>query len=357
MFSRALGYVGEFVTQRNASGAVAVMGSAHEMWGPYAFGHLSFFPGADPVLPDSLFDLASLTKVISTTTIALRLIEEGKLSLEQCIGDFAPWAPPEKHPITIQQLLSHTSGFPATAPLYESPHFHSGEGALAAALALPLSYQPGTAVEYSCIGFITLGRIIEQIAGKTLDRLFEEFVAQPLELEDTSYGVPPSKLARTAYTEWDPVEKRFIRGVVHDENARSLKGISGNAGLFSTGAELGKFCQMLLGRGSWDGQHVLRPETVDLLARDFTGSEEEPRTLGWLLPSPRRCSGGKLVSKHAIGHTGFTGTSIWIDFTRNLFAVLLTNRVHPVRANLAILRLRPRFYNAVWQAYDEKTGA
>ncbi len=243
------------------------------------------------------------------------------------------------------------------APLYESPRFESGEGALAAALDLPLSNPPGTTVEYSCIGFIVLGRIMEQLTGSSLAELFRSIVAKPLQLQDTTYGVEEGKLSRTAYTEWDPVEKRFLRGVVHDENARALRGISGNAGLFSCAAEIGRFCQMLLSRGVWQGRHILHPNTIDLLAQDFTGSAEEPRTLGWLLPSPARCSGGKLVSRHSIGHTGFTGTSIWVDFTRGLFAVLLTNRVHPVRTNQAILLLRPRFYNAVWKAYDEQQGA
>src|SRR5690606_11284249 len=125
-----------------------------------------------------------------------------------------------------------------------------GKGALAAALELPLNNKPGTAVEYSCIGFIVLGRILEQVGGSSLSELFHKFVAQPLEMQDTSYGVPKEKLARTAYTEWDPVGKRFLRGVVHDENARALQGVSGNAGLFSTAVEIGKFCQMILRRGS-----------------------------------------------------------------------------------------------------------
>lgn len=353
MFFQALEYVERFVAQRNSSCAAALIGSTEAMWGPYAFGSLSFFPDAEPAPPDTIFDLASLTKVVGTTTIALKLMEEGELSLAHTIGDFVPWAPPEKKHITIQQLLSHTSGLPAEAPLYESPLFGTEEGVLRAALSLPLHNAPGTAVEYSCIGFIILGKILERVAGIPLDALFRRLVAEPLELEDTTYRVPRCKLHRTAYTEWDPLGKRFLRGVVHDENARALDGISGNAGLFSTASELGRFCQMLLCGGAYRGKQVLRPETVALLQTDYTGSKEEPRTLGWLLPSPRRCSGGKLLSAHAIGHTGFTGTSIWIDFDRGLFAVLLTNRVHPVRANLAILRLRPRFYNAVWQAYDE----
>lgn len=353
MFTKAITYVKEFIENRNASGAVALIGSKDQVWGPYPFGHYSFFPEEDPLEGNTIFDVASLSKVVSTTTLALKLIETGELALQHTIGDFVADAPRDKRDITMAQLLSHTSGIPAEAPLYESPLFNAGQGVMQAALALPLNNQPGQIVEYSCIGYIILGKIIEQISGSPLDRLFTEEIARPLEMYDTGYNLNPTQLKRTAYTEWDPVKKTFLRGIVHDENARALQGISGNAGLFSSAADLGRFCQMLLNGGKWNDQTILREESVALLNQDFTHSETEPRTLGWLLRSNTRCSGGKSISPQAIGHTGYTGTSIWIDFSRGLFAVLLTNRVHPVRTNLAILRLRPRFYDAVWEAYDK----
>ena len=167
MFSDALRLVEEFIAQRNASGAVALMGTADKMWGAYPFGHLSFFPNTDPVRADSIFDLASLTKVISTTTIALKLLEAGEISLDNTIGDFVPWAPEDKRPLSIRQLLSHTSGIPAVAPLYESPRFESGEGALAAALDLLLSNPTGTTVEYSASALLCY-RIMEQLTGSSL---------------------------------------------------------------------------------------------------------------------------------------------------------------------------------------------
>lgn len=352
MFTEALMYVNEFITNRHASAAVVCIGTKDRIWGPYAYGRLSFFPEAPETQPDTIFDIASLTKVVSTTTLTLMLREKGVLSLDSTIGSLFPEAPPDKHRITITHLLSHTAGFPSHAPLYADPKFVHSEGALKTALAVPLEYEPGSRVVYSCIGFIVLGCLIERITGEPLDQLFQQYIGQPLGLDDTTYRLSAAQSERTAFTEWDPVERRFLQGVVHDENARALGGISGNAGLFSTAADLGVFCRMILSGGQTHGETFLSEESLSLLQKNFSGSNEEPRSIGWVLPSPRRCSAGKHVSRRAIGHTGFTGTSLWIDFERGLYAILLTNRGHPVRTNQAILHLRPRFYNAVWQAYD-----
>ena len=352
MFTKALMYVNEFITNRNATAAAVLIGTKDQCWGPYTYGHISFFPEAPETQADTIFDIASLTKVVSTTTLALKLMEEGAFSLNSTVGSIYPEAPTDKKPITIAQLLSHTGGFPVHAPLYEEPRFVPGEAALKTALNVPLSHDPGRRVDYSCIGFILLGCLIEPITTQFFEQLFRQYIGEPLELKDTAYKLNAMQRERTAYTEWDPLEKRFLQGIVHDENARALKGVSGNAGLFSTAADLGTFCQMILNGGTLKGKAIVSSESLSLLSRNFSGSEQEPRTLGWALASPRRCSGGKYVSQRAIGHTGFTGTSLWIDLERGLYAILLTNRVHPVRTNQAILRLRPRFYSAVWQAYD-----
>lgn len=352
MFERAFQTIEEFIATRDASGAVALVGYKGKTAGPFAFGHLSFFQDPKPVPRDAIFDLASLSKVVSTTTITLRLMEDGLLKLDDRLGKLLPGVPAEKTPITVQQILSHTSGLPAVFPLYQDPEFKQKETALQTVLNVPMSYPIGTKVEYSCIGFITLGFILERLTNKTLDQLFKEIIADPLGLTDTGYNPPLEKLDRIAFTEWDPETKSFLRGDVHDENARALGGVSGNAGLFGTAADLGVFGQMLLQEGSFEGRHILKPATIDLFRNNYTGDTTEPRTLGWLLPSPEACSGSSFISAHSIGHTGFTGTSLWIDFEREFYGVLLNNRVHPTRLNTAHVGLRPRFYGAICQAID-----
>jgi CubicO group peptidase (beta-lactamase class C family) len=350
MFTQAFDLVEKFVADRDSAGAVALVGYEGKETGPRAFGNLSFFPQPQPTNPDSIFDLASLSKVVSTTTITLKLIEDGVIRLDDPLGKLISNAPQDKINITIKELLAHTSGLPAVYPLYQDTRFRSKDTALETVLKVPLSYPTDTAVEYSCVGFITLALILEQLTGTTLDVLFQKLVAEPLKLKDTSYGVPRSKLDRAAYTEWDPEEKVFLRGVVHDENARGLGGVSGNAGLFSTAKDLGIFCTMLLQAGSYGGRQILKPNTVALLRNNYSPDPSQPRTLGWLLPSPEACSGSELISSHSIGHTGFTGTSIWIDFAKGFYGVLLTNRVHPSRVNTALIQFRPKFYRAICQA-------
>ena len=185
MFTNAFDLVEDFVQQRNSSGAVALIGFQGTIYGPSAFGALSFFPKAQPMRADAVFDLASLSKVVSTTTIALKLMEENRLHLEDTIERFYPEAPLDKKPITIQHLLTHTSGLPAVAPLYQRPEFRNKKTALPTILSVPLVRKPGEAVEYSCVGFITLGLIMEHITGVELDILFQEYVSHPLEMLDT----------------------------------------------------------------------------------------------------------------------------------------------------------------------------
>lgn len=349
MFAQAFQLVEEFVATRDTSGAVALVGYDGKVSGPKAFGTLSFFPHPQPISPNTIFDLASLSKVVGTTTVTLKLLEDELISLDDPLGKLIPKVPHDKINITIQELLTHTSGLPAVYPLYQDAQFRNKKTALETVLNVPLSYPTGTAVEYSCVGFITLALVLEQLTGTTLDVLFQQLVAEPLKLKDTSYGVPAHKLERVAYTEWDPDGKLFLRGVVHDENARGLGGVSGNAGLFSTASDLSIFCEMLLRDGAYQGRRILKPATIGLLRNNYTPDPTQPRTLGWLLPSPEACSGSELISPQSIGHTGFTGTSIWIDFTRRFYGILLTNRVHPSRANTALIQLRPKFYRAICQ--------
>lgn len=336
--------VEDFVQDRNASAVVAMVGHKGILYGPAAFGTTGFFPGAEPVTKDTIFDIASLTKVVGTTTLALALLEEGVLNLDTELGELLDAVPHDKTRITIQQLLSHTSGLADWIPLYLDAK--DSQDACEKILASPLAYTPGTQVVYSCLGFILLGQIIENQRGRSLTDLVNE-LSTALEMKDTYYNPPVEVYARIAYTEWCPRAKRFLRGTVHDENAQALQGISGNAGLFSTAGDLANFSTMILNGGRFGDRVILRESTLGLLEKSFTEGLNDRRTLGWMLYSKPKSSGGDLLSDLAIGHTGFTGTSLWIDKEQELFVILLTNRVHPVRTNEAIFQLRPAFHNSV----------
>lgn len=341
---RSFKLVEEFIRERNASAGVALVGYKGVQYGPAFFGTTGFFPGAPAVTADTIFDLASLTKVVGTTTAALGLLGEGVFHLQSELGDLLEDVPRDKAGITVQQLLSHTSGLAATAPLYLRAK--GPDDVIEQILHSPLEYETGSQVVYSCLGFILLGRIMERFTKRALDHLVTERVLTPLQMHDSFYNPPQDVQARIAFTEWCPRTKRFLRGTVHDENAQAMGGISGNAGLFSTASDLGKLADMILQGGTQAGHTVLDKRVVGWLDNCYTEGLNERRTLGWMLHS-KPSSGGNLLSPSSLGHTGFTGTSIWIDRERELYSVLLTNRVHPVRTNESIFQLRPAFHDSV----------
>lgn len=334
----------DFVKERNASAGVALVGHKGALYGPEAFGTTGFFPGAPLVTENTIFDIASLTKVVATTTLALTLLQERVFQLQTELGELINGLPKDKARITMERLLSHTSGLPASAPLYLDAK-EPGD-AIAQIVTLHLEYEPGSEVVYSCLGFILLGHIIQSLTGVKLNEIVRQRVLGPLAMQDTFYNPPETVHPRVAYTEWCPRSKQFLRGRVHDENAQALRGVSGNAGLFSTARDLGTFSKMILDGGRANGQMILSETILDLLGTCYTEGLNERRTLGWMLHS-KGSSGGDFLSKSALGHTGFTGTSLWIDREKELFVVLLTNRVHPTRANEALFQLRPAFHNSV----------
>lgn len=351
MFTNTKRLIEQFIQARNAPGAVMMCGDQKHTYGPYAFGTTSFFPHATPVRPDTLFDLASLTKVVATTTLALRFLEEGQFRLDDTIGHFFPRVGPDKRNITVRQLLTHTSGLPAWAQLYAM--IDDPARVVESIFQLELSSSPGTKVEYSCIGFILLGKLLEILGGNTLDKLVHEVVLKPIGMESACYNPKVDRYASIAYTEWATDRKEFLCGLVHDENARSLRGVSGNAGLFGTAEDLAKFAQMIIGDGS-NLPSLLRKETLALLRKNYTYGLGENRTLGWMHLQDSLNSGGDLLSPLAIGHTGFTGTSLWIDLKLGRFFILLTNRVHPTRENPAIIRFRPLFHNSAISEFPQE---
>lgn len=290
----------------------------------------------------TLFDMASCSKVVGPTMIAFRFLEEGKIRLYDSVEQFFPDAPADKKDITLLQLMTHTGGF--------APHFFlsdftdNPEDAARVILNHPLETAPGTDPNYSCMGYILLGKILERVGGAPLDVLAQQYVFEPLGMARTTYH--PS--GDVAPTERDPETGKLLRGVVHDENARFLKGISANAGIFSDIGDMAKFAQMLAIGGRLPGQEAyLSPATLRAALINRTPcSRGEFRGLGFNLAGSPKNFLGDLMSPQAYGHTGFTGTSIAVDPAMGLWLVLLTNRVCPTRENLRLTRMRSLIHNA-----------
>ena len=274
--------------------------------------------------------------------ITFRFIESGLLRLYDCVGDFFPDAPADKRGLTILQLLTHTGGFPDH--FYLSDYTSDPADAAGVILERPLAQAPGSDPVYSCIGYILLGKILEKIGGAPLDELAQKNVFAPLGMKNTGYH-PTGDIAPT---ETDPATGKPLCGVVHDENARFLGGISANAGVFSDLCDMITFTKMLsCGGRTEDGTPYLSPAMLRAALINRTpDSKGEFRALGFNLAGSPRNFLGDLMSRHAYGHTGFTGTSIALDPDTGLWVVLLTNRVCPTRENTRFVRMRSLIHNA-----------
>jgi beta-N-acetylhexosaminidase len=328
----------------------------------HAFGKLSYDAKSPQVNLRTMYDVASLTKVIVTTTLVEKLVEgdfKSPLNLDAPIERFLPeWAtgpqPEWRHKVTVRHLMTHTSGLP---PFKEYWRNSKGkDDTLRMIFAEPLESEPGTKMVYSDLGIILMAEIIERLTGRTIDDLAHEYIFVPLEMKDTMYKPLKKLWPLIAPTEVDATwRKRLIQGEVHDENAFAIGGVSGHAGLFSTAPDLTAFCQMLLNGGTYSHQRILRRSTISqfTVPQALSGNT---RTLGWVVPT-EGSSSGHYFSLHSFGHTGFTGTSIWIDPDRQLFVVLLTNRVNPTRENHKIADVRPALHDAVMQALGLASAA
>ncbi len=299
--------------------------------------------GADdkrPVTTETIYDLASLTKVIGLTTAAMMLVDQGKLDLDAPVQRYVPaFQGANKERVLIRHLLTHSSGMPAWRPLYAEAK--TPEEALALVDTTALLKQPGDTFVYSDLGAITLTQAVEAITGQRLNDFLDARLFGPLGMRSTRYLPPESWRERIAPTENDTVFRhRLLRGEVHDENAGRLGGVSGHAGLFSTAPDLARFATWLLRLRTIDSLHV----------RDFIHKQGIPpgssRALGWDTPSENSSAGTKM-GPNAFGHTGYTGTSIWMDPDRSLFIILLTNRVNPTRANTKVFQVRRRVADLV----------
>ncbi|MES2177505.1 MAG: serine hydrolase [Gemmatimonadota bacterium] len=308
-------------------GASVVVGRKGATVWEKGFGRLGWTEESGPVVAErTIYDLASLTKVVGTTTAVMLLFDEGKLSLDDRVSMYIPeFVGGGKENVTIRMLLEHRSGLPAGRDLWRVAH--TPEEARAAVISTNLFANPGQYYEYSDLGADMLGFAVEAITGEKLDEFLQARVFTPLGMTDTHFRPDASLRGRIAPTEITPPRGYPLRGEVHDENAYALGGVAGHAGLFSTVTDLSVFAQMLLNGGSYNGTRIVADTTVQLFTRRAAGT----RALGW-----DTCAGtggcGKYMGADAYGHTGYTGTSLWIDPEREMFVILLTNRVHAAKA-------------------------
>lgn len=328
----------------------------------HAFGKLSYDANSPATRIDTMYDLASLTKVVVTTTLVEKLVEgdfPSPLSLDAPIERYLPeWftgpQPEWRHRVTVRYLMTHTSGLP---PFKEYWRTSTGKAdTLRMIFAEPLEYEPGTKVVYSDLGIILMAEIIQRLTGKPLDELALECIFGPLGMSNSMYNPPKKLWPEIAPTEIDnQLRHRLVQGEVHDENAYAIGGVSGHAGVFSTSPDLAGFCQMLLNGGIYAHHRIVKRATL----AEFTVPQplaKNTRTLGWVVPTEGGSS-GHYFSAHSYGHTGFTGTTIWIDPDRQLFVVLLTNRVNPTRENMKIAQVRPAVHDAIMKALGLATEA
>ncbi len=328
----------------------------------HAFGKLELDGEAYDVDEDSLYDVASLTKPIVTTTAAMLLVQQGRLDLDRPIENYLPEfaAAAEFDPdpswrarVTPRMLLLHDSGLPDHRDFFKEAK--GRDAILARVLAEPLVHEPGSHVVYSDLGFILLGEIIQRLTGDSLDTYAKSEIFEPLGMDRSMFN-PPRKLREDiAPTEKDTTfRKRQIWGEVHDENAWAMGGVAGHAGLFSSVDDIAAFAQMVLNGGIYGHERLLSRSTIQTFTAHHTigGSA---RTLGWDVPE-QPSSSGQYFSPLSFGHTGFTGTSLWIDPERKLFVILLTNRVNPTRANEKIRQVRPALHDAIFEGLGLATA-
>src|SRR5579864_4975674 len=321
-------------------GAVVVVGHDGKIVHRKAYGSRALLPAREPMTLDTVFDIASLTKVVATTPALMKLFEEGKLRIADPVTAYLPEFQGGKSDITVRDLMTHFSGLRPDLDL--QPAWTGYETGIRRALVDKPAGPPATRFVYSDIDFVLLGEIVHRLSGKTLDEYAREIVFQPLGMRDTMFLPPASLRVRIAPTEIDPDTGSPFRGIVHDPTARYMGGVAGHAGLFTTATDLARFCEMMLGLGGRDAVRVFSPLTV----RKFTSPATPPdqpilRGLGWDIDSSYSSNRGELFPIGSYGHTGFTGTSLWIDPTSQTYVILLTNVVHPHRGkSLSSLRSR-----------------
>jgi serine-type D-Ala-D-Ala carboxypeptidase len=328
-------------------GAYAVVGDSRGVIAEHAVGHIDWKAGAPRPSARTLWDLASLSKVVGMTSAIMQLVERDRVDLDAPVQRYLPdWTGPGKERVTVRHLLTHTSGLPAFKQYYKEATTPSEARRLF--FSTPLDTVPGVRMVYSDIGAWLLGQIVERVSEQRLDRYLRANVFGPLRMTETMYRPPASLRPRIAPTEIDPWRGRHLRGEVHDENAFALGGISAHAGIFSTGHDLARFARAYLNAGRLEGSRVFAAATVARFTARAGGAAGS-RALGWDTPTGSN-SAGHRMSARAFGHTGFTGTSLWMDPEHDVFVILLTNRVNPSRTNTKIGGVRLALADAVMGA-------
>jgi len=354
-------------------GAVILVGRGDEVAYLRSFGRRTFESDAAPMACDTVFDLSSLTKPLATTTAVMMLVRDGRLALDDRVARYLPnFAVHGKTGVTVQQLLSHSSGLAAWRPYYKDilraqrqgrPNFLGTRGAREQIYESihreRLEYAPGAKSVYSDLGFLVLGELVELMTQSSLDRVCLDRVFRPLGLKSIGFVdlsrlrlqkvLPvPERIAPTERCTW---RQRTLCGEVHDDNAHAAGGVCGHAGLFASAEDVHGIVSRLVACYRGDGDFV--PSRI--VRRVWSRDESVPGStwaLGWDTPAAEGSTAGERVSRNAVGHLGFTGTSVWIDLERGAHVILLTNRVHPHRSNEKIRQARPRVHDAVWAALD-----
>ncbi len=355
------GVVRDAIAARELPGAVVLVGHNKQVVFRRAYGDRAVLPQVETMTPDTIFDLASLTKTVATAPSILILEQEGKLRLTDPVVRFLPdfaAGGGDRARITIEELLTHRAGFPPDDPL--ELYVGTPDEIFARKFRQPLARPPGARFVYSDVGYEVLGEVVRAVSGERLDRFAAEKIFRPLGMKDTGFHpLPPGggpaagDVSRFAPTE--EREGRWMRGEVHDPRAYALGGVAGHAGLFSTADDLAKFCQMILGQGKRGSMRVLSPYSVDAMTRPYDYGDDDLRGLGFDIQTGYSSIRGDLFPPGSFGHTGFTGTSLWIDPASRTYALLLSNRVHPDGTG-NVLRLRALVSNIVAASVHEDVG-
>ncbi len=349
------------IRNRDFPSAVLVVGDSNSILYQNAYGRLTYEDDAKANTMNTIYDLASVTKVIAATSAIMKLYDEGKIDLDAPVAQYIPeFAVNGKSDITVKNLLLHNSGLTAWTPFYTM--YSTADEVRNAIYTCTKEYETGTQTIYSDYNAVLLGDIVEKVSNIRLDKYCKEFIFFPLSMTDTDYLIPISQDYRIAPTEYDTYwRNELLRGYVHDETAALLEGVSGNAGLFSTAPDLFKFMKMMLKNGKFIDERktpinniedrLFTEQTVELFTTKVTGlGYNNTRALGWdtkpeATKYPPPC--GNKFSQNSFGHTGYTGTSVWCDKEKNLVIIFLTNRIYPKRGNEEIRNIRPMVHDEV----------
>jgi CubicO group peptidase (beta-lactamase class C family) len=344
--------INEAIRQDKLPGGVLLVGHSDKIVYRKAYGYRSLTGTKEPMTVDTIFDLASLTKIVATTTAMMRLYEQGRLDLEAPVTKYLPEFQAGESPITIRELMTHFSGFRPDIDIV--PPWTGYETGIRLAMMDKPVAPPNTKFIYSDTNFMLLGEIARRLSGKPENEYVQEILIQPLGMKDTGYLPPASLRPRIAPTEMQP-DGAVLRGVVHDPRARWMGGVAGHAGLFSTADDLAKFCTMILNGGAG----LFAPETIRKFTSPASPADNKVvRGLGWDIDSPYSGTRGDLFPVGSFGHTGFTGTSIWIDPGSRTFVIFLANSVHPhLRPAITPLRRKIATIVAASVGYPSKPAA